>query len=82
MLLPIEERGDAQRAAGAFPTTHGWCFLPAARLVPVRAAATATGDELLADGVELVTAINFGERSLVGYHLFVRDTTRWPNENS
>ena len=35
VLLPIEERGDAQRAAGAFPTTHGWCFLPAARLVPV-----------------------------------------------
>ena len=42
----------------------------AARLVPARAAATATatGDELLADGAELVTAIDFWERSLVGYH--------------
>jgi len=52
-----------------------------ARLVPARAAATVTGDELLADGAELVTAIDFWERSLVGYHLFVPATTRPPNEN-
>ena len=52
-----------------------------ARMVPARAAATATCDELLVDGAELVTAIDFWERSFVGYHLFVPTTTQPPNEN-